>query len=53
MPQLAPLNWIILVMFFWSMTSYIVISFWWMKSKPYNIKQKLNKNTVNKKSWAW
>nr|QIZ12662.1 ATP synthase F0 subunit 8 [Acanthopleura echinata] len=53
MPQLAPLNWIFLILFFWSMVIYIMISFWWIKSKHYTITKSFKKDLNNKKSWAW
>nr|AUJ21407.1 ATP synthase F0 subunit 8 [Chaetopleura apiculata] len=55
MPQLAPLNWVFLECFFWSILVMILISFWWWKDKKYAI-YKGNKNIcflLLKNKWAW
>nr|YP_010952639.1 ATP synthase F0 subunit 8 [Acanthopleura vaillantii]WMQ53046.1 ATP synthase F0 subunit 8 [Acanthopleura vaillantii] len=53
MPQLAPLNWILLMSFFWILTLCIIISVWWMKKKDYPIKLMKKHLKSKNKNWTW
>nr|YP_010545663.1 ATP synthase F0 subunit 8 [Acanthopleura loochooana]UYG48459.1 ATP synthase F0 subunit 8 [Acanthopleura loochooana] len=53
MPQLAPLNWILLMLFFWSTAFLIMVSLWWMKKKEYRINLNSKLKSYKKKSWMW
>nr|YP_009131218.1 ATP synthase F0 subunit 8 [Nuttallina californica]AIA77067.1 ATP synthase F0 subunit 8 [Nuttallina californica] len=55
MPQLAPMNWILLLILFW--TSVIIMSMWlwWMSSKKYALSKPLTplKLTSKKMHMKW
>nr|YP_010944310.1 ATP synthase F0 subunit 8 [Acanthochitona mahensis]WLW42186.1 ATP synthase F0 subunit 8 [Acanthochitona mahensis] len=52
MPQLAPLNWILLFFLFWGSIFFIFIFVWWCSGKSYYFsKPKGNVGVV--KSWMW
>nr|YP_009034074.1 ATP synthase F0 subunit 8 [Sypharochiton pelliserpentis]AHZ60690.1 ATP synthase F0 subunit 8 [Sypharochiton pelliserpentis] len=52
MPQLAPLNWIFLMLFFWFMVMSMTIMFWWMKDKKFKISTD-SKKVFSSKQWTW
>nr|YP_009755015.1 ATP synthase F0 subunit 8 [Lepidozona coreanica]QIP53381.1 ATP synthase F0 subunit 8 [Lepidozona coreanica] len=53
MPQLAPLNWIFLESFFWTIIIMVTVMFWWNKDKKYIICSINKKSSLISKKWTW
>nr|YP_009773418.1 ATP synthase F0 subunit 8 [Chiton albolineatus]QIZ12636.1 ATP synthase F0 subunit 8 [Chiton albolineatus] len=52
MPQLAPLNWVFLMLLFWFMVISVSMMLWWTKSKKFNVNISTFKK-MNKSQWTW
>nr|YP_009773405.1 ATP synthase F0 subunit 8 [Dendrochiton gothicus]QIZ12623.1 ATP synthase F0 subunit 8 [Dendrochiton gothicus] len=53
MPQLAPMNWIFLVLLFWSSVFLLSVCLWWVSDKNYMFFNKSEKNSVYGGKWIW
>nr|YP_009483979.1 ATP synthase F0 subunit 8 [Pomacea bridgesi]YP_009563669.1 ATP synthase F0 subunit 8 [Pomacea diffusa]ART65943.1 ATP synthase F0 subunit 8 [Pomacea bridgesi]QAX27156.1 ATP synthetase F0 subunit 8 [Pomacea diffusa] len=51
MPQLSPLNWIMLFSMFWIVVIIISILIWWDSKSMFCMNRSENKNIENK--WFW
>nr|YP_009503306.1 ATP synthase F0 subunit 8 [Splendrillia sp. 1 MNHN IM 2013-9619]AXA45270.1 ATP synthase F0 subunit 8 [Splendrillia sp. 1 MNHN IM 2013-9619] len=52
MPQLSPLNWILLFMLFWSAVLTLSVLIWW-SNKIYFKKENLSSLDLKKNKWNW
>nr|NP_008175.1 ATP synthase F0 subunit 8 [Katharina tunicata]AAC48364.1 ATPase subunit 8 [Katharina tunicata] len=53
MPQLAPMNWIFLLLFFWSNVFCLGVCVWWVKSSSYSFLSKSVSWPFYFKKWVW
>nr|QIZ12520.1 ATP synthase F0 subunit 8 [Plaxiphora albida] len=53
MPQLAPLNWILLVILFWLAMLTLTLTIWWLKDKKYIIIFTKKDISFKNKKWMW
>nr|YP_009131231.1 ATP synthase F0 subunit 8 [Cryptochiton stelleri]AIA77080.1 ATP synthase F0 subunit 8 [Cryptochiton stelleri] len=53
MPQLAPMNWIFLVLFFWMSVFFLSVCLWWVKDKNYVFFNKSGNKGFIQKKWVW
>nr|APH08724.1 ATP synthase F0 subunit 8 [Benthomangelia sp. JEU-2016] len=52
MPQLSPLNWILLFFLFWCMILALSILIWWSKKALY-MNQSSSNSSVKENKWNW
>nr|YP_009773431.1 ATP synthase F0 subunit 8 [Acanthochitona avicula]QIZ12675.1 ATP synthase F0 subunit 8 [Acanthochitona avicula] len=53
MPQLAPLNWVMLFFLFWGSVMFIFVFVWWANNKSYYFFSVSDKSTGKLKKWCW
>nr|YP_009192108.1 ATP synthase F0 subunit 8 [Angaria neglecta]ALK03352.1 ATP synthase F0 subunit 8 [Angaria neglecta] len=61
MPQLAPVNWLLLFLFFWFTVALVSCVIWWSFNNEYKVDSGIvgsNNSEIkpvqqNKKSWSW
>nr|YP_010974600.1 ATP synthase F0 subunit 8 [Pomacea aulanieri]WNR57053.1 ATP synthase F0 subunit 8 [Pomacea aulanieri] len=51
MPQLSPLNWVMLFLMFWVVVIILSILIWWNKKNMFYLGHNKNKSVENK--WFW
>nr|YP_010225311.1 ATP synthase F0 subunit 8 [Cipangopaludina longispira]UDD73401.1 ATP synthase F0 subunit 8 [Cipangopaludina longispira] len=55
MPQLSPLSWIFLFVFFWVVVLMTAILIWWVKKVEFNmnVNSKLDNYSTVENKWSW
>nr|QCF45691.1 ATP synthetase F0 subunit 8 [Pomacea maculata] len=51
MPQLSPLNWIMLFILFWFIVGIVNILIWWNTKSTFYVSHNIKKDVENK--WLW
>nr|QIZ12546.1 ATP synthase F0 subunit 8 [Nuttallochiton mirandus] len=54
MPQLAPLNWFLLVFLFWFFVFFVTVFIWWLGDSSYSVNHELsNEGKSLLCRWMW
>nr|YP_003204749.1 ATP synthase F0 subunit 8 [Conus borgesi]ACF04856.1 ATP synthase F0 subunit 8 [Conus borgesi] len=53
MPQLSPLNWILLFILFWAAVFSVSVIIWWSKKIMFSSKSSTYTNLSKENKWNW